>query len=362
MKIKVRTELLKEMTSKATKGASNNQLIPITGLMGIELKDNKLTLTTTDATNVMQVHENNVEGADFYIVIQEDLFNSLISRTTSEFTELTLKEGQLEITGNGVYNLEIPLDEEGEPIIINPPKFNTEVEKKYVDLKTIETILTANKAALAETLEIPCLTGYYFYPNGVMTTDTFKVCGTELKVFDKEVLLSRELVDYLQVMKEDKIAIQEDGDKILFTTDKVTVFGYELDEVAEFPADSIQAFLDSEFSSKCIIPKKQLTEVIQRLSLFVTTYDRNGLYLTFTNKGVNVSSKKSSGEELIEYKEIDNFVPFTCAVDIELLSTQITAQQGTDIELWYGHPKAVKMTQGKITQIIALLEDEREEE
>jgi len=41
------------------------------------------------------------------------------------------------------------------------------------------------------------------------------------------------------------------------------------------------------------------------------------------------------------------------------LESQISAQDGEVVELWYGHEKAIKMTSGKITQIVALLEDDR---
>ena len=57
MKLKIKTLKMQEMVSKAIKGASGNKMIPITSLMAIELKENVLTLTTTDASNYVKIIE-----------------------------------------------------------------------------------------------------------------------------------------------------------------------------------------------------------------------------------------------------------------------------------------------------------------
>jgi DNA polymerase III sliding clamp (beta) subunit (PCNA family) len=46
--MKIATEKFQDMVARASKGASENKLLPITRLMAFELKDNVLTLTTTD--------------------------------------------------------------------------------------------------------------------------------------------------------------------------------------------------------------------------------------------------------------------------------------------------------------------------
>ena len=358
MKLKLKTLKLQEMVSKAVKGASNNKMIPITGLMAIVLKKGVLTLITTDATNTLKVMEKNIEGDDFYVVVQADIFSKLIAKTTTETITLTLKENSLEVKGNGTYNIELPLDEEGQLITFPEYKFDESVEKKVINLSTVKVLLNANKAAIAETMEIPCLTGYYF-DDKVITTDTFKVCSNDIKVFDDKVLLPSEMVELLAIMDEEKINVQVSGNKILFTTNNVTVYGTQLDGIEDYPAEAIQAYLETEFTSMCKLPKSALLNVLDRLSLFVSTYDKNGVYLTFNNEGVLFSSKKSNGTELIKYQGSENFQPFTCCADIELLESQISAQDGEVVELWYGHEKAIKMTSGKITQIVALLEDDR---
>lgn len=358
MKLKLKTLKLQEMVSKAIKGASNNKMIPITGLMAIVLKKGVLTLITTDATNTLKVMEKGIEGDDFYAVVQADIFSKLVAKITTETITLTLKENSLEVKGNGTYSIELPLDEEGQLIKFPEYKFDTNVEKSEINLSTVKVLLNANKAALAQTMEIPCLTGYYF-DDKVLTTDTFKVCSTDIKVFPDKVLLPAELMELLALMDEEKITVQVSGNKILFSTNNVIVFGSQLEGIEDYPSEAINAYLETEFKSVCKLPKGAVLNLLDRLALFVATYDKNGVYLTFTKDGVIFSSKRSNGTELIKYQGSENFQPFTCCVDIELLKSQISAQTEEVVELWYGHEKAIKMTSGKITQIVALLEDDR---
>ena len=165
MQLKIKTEKLKEMVSRAIKGASNNKLIPLTSLMAIQLEKNVLTITTTDATNYLYIKEDKVEGDDFYVVVPVDVFSKLVARMTCETVTLTLAEKMnvLEVKGNGNYSIELPMDEEGNPVKYPDPisEVKLEGEGTEIHLSTVQAILNSVKPALATTLEIPCYTGYY---------------------------------------------------------------------------------------------------------------------------------------------------------------------------------------------------------
>lgn len=362
MKITVKTLTLQGMVAKAIKGASSNKMIPITSLMDIEMKGGVLTLTTTDASNTLKIREKGFAEEDFCVVVPVELFSKLVAKTTTENISLTLKENSLQFRGNGTYEIELPLDEEGQLIKFPQYSFDSNAEQSSINLSTVKMLLTANKAALAQTMETPCLTGYYCGEDEVISTDTFKVCSNKVKVFPKPVLIPAELMQLLDVVEDEKITVQISGSKILFTTKDAIIYGVELEGIEDYPVEAIKEYLQTNFQSMCKLPKAALLNLLDRLFLFVSPYDKNGLYMTFTAEGVIISSKKSNGTELIRYQDSKDFAPFTCCVDIELLKSQISAQTGEVVELWYGHEKAIKMTCGNITQILALLEDDRTEE
>lgn len=358
MGLKIKTPVLQEMVAKAVKGAGNNKMIPLTSLMCIKLEGGELSITTTDATNYLTLLHHKVTGDDFYVVLQADLFNKLVSKTSSEFVELTLNENSLQFKGNGKYTIDLPLDEEGNLIRFPEYVFNHDAEKTGTKLSTFKLILAVNKAALADTMEAPCYTGYYFGDKAIITSDLYNICYTATKVFDVVRLYPSELISLLGVMTEENLTIQHDENKVLFTTDNCTIYGQAMDSIDDFAVNEITGLVEQEFPSMCKLPRQELISVLDRLSLFITQHDRNGVDLLFTQEGLVISSKRSTGSELVKFAESKGFMPFKCLADVESLRSNIAAQNGESIELWYGLEQALKFKNGIVTQIVALLDDE----
>ena len=360
MKLTITTSTLQNLVSKAMKGASNNKMIPLTGLMAIQLKDHELTLITTDATNYLYVREDKVEGDDFYVVIQADMFSKLIARLTCEKVSLELKDNVLLVSGNGKYSIELPLDEEGELIKYPDPliNFGNGGTEETINLSTVKLILNTAKAALADTLEVPCYTGYYT-GNKVVATDTYKICGINIKLWDEPALISPEMMSLLDIFTDEKIAVIRKDNVLVFESQNCTLYGTLMDSIDDYQIEAINGLLEQDFESSCKIAKAPLLQLLDRLSLFVSPYDKNGIYLTFTRDGLQIESKQANSTETISYTESNKFHDFTCCVDIEMFHSQIKANTGDAITIHYGEDNAIKLTDGNVTQVVALLEDDR---
>ena len=364
MRITLSTEKLKEMVSRSVKGVGNNKLIPLTSLMCIELKDNTLTLITTDATNYLYIVDEKVVGDDFYVVIDANVFSKLVSKMTSENVSLTIKSdlNYLEIKGNGTYKIELPLDENGEYIKYPNPYYNIDdVESAgVVNRTTIQVILDTIKPAVATTLESGlCYTGYYV-GDKVVGTDTLKIASMNVKVFDVPRLISSEMMNLLAVITSEKIEVEVSGDDIVFNTPDCIVVGKLMDGLDDFAIEPIMTLVDTEFESSCSVSKNDLLQLLDRLSLFVGPYDKNVIYLTFTRNGLQVSSKATSGVEIIDYVASKNFTEFTCPIDIQMLCNEVKSIASDVVEIYYGEDNAIKIVDGNITIIVALFEDEDE--
>lgn len=362
MKMTINTSTLQNMVAKAMKGASCNKMIPLTGLMAIHLNSNshRLTLLTTDATNYLYVREDKVEGEEFYVVVQAEMFAKLISKLTCEKVSLELKDNILTVKGNGKYSIELPLDEEGELIKYPHPLGDKtfDGDTYTVNLSTIKLILNTAKSALANTLEVPCYTGYYV-GNKVVATDTYKICGIDIKLWDEPALISPEMMSLLDLFTDEKITVYRDNNIMVFKTDNCTVYGTLMDSIDDYQIEAINGLIEQEFDSACKVTKSALLQLLDRLALFVSPYDKNGVYLTFTKEGLQIESKQANSVELIPYAESENFRPFTCCVDIEMLHSQVKANTGDAITIHYGEDNAIKITDGNVSQVVALLEDER---
>ena len=105
--IVLKTITLKTMLSKVMRGVINNNVLPITSWVGLELKNGVFSMIATDRYNYIKVMEHKLIGNDFKVTISADKFNKLIQKTTTETVTLTLNSTHLHIKGNGNYNLEL---------------------------------------------------------------------------------------------------------------------------------------------------------------------------------------------------------------------------------------------------------------
>ena len=206
-------------------------------------------------------------------------------------------------------------------------------------------------------MDAPYLCGYYF-GDKVITTNEQVICFNDLKLFKEDVLITTPMMDLLGLNTEENIKCYYNDGYFLFETSNVIVYGAEQDNKELFPVNEVMGYLDEEFNSVCTLPKILFQDVIDRLSLFVEPYDKNGAYFTFDEDSVRVTSKQSSSVEIIKFLEVRDFEPFVCCIDISLLQSQINANLSDNIELWFGHDAAIKITSDKVTQVIALLEDD----
>lgn len=360
MTLTINTAKLQDMVARASKGVGNNKLIPITSLMCIEVADNKLTLITTDATNYLYIMDDKFVSNDFYVVVDANMFAKLVSKMTCDSITLTVSDGVLLVKGNGNYKIELPMDETGQPITYPDPYVeDTQAVVQKLNLSTVMVILETLKPALATTLEIPCYTGYYV-GDSVIATDTYKIADMDIKLFEQTALISNELMSLLSVMTAENIQVAFVDDAIQFYTPDCKIFGRPMEGLEDFAVEPITEYVNTKFTSQCSLPKGQLLQVLDRLSLFVGTYDKNAIRLTFTKNGLDISSKASSGVEMIPYTNSENFIPFTCMIDVQMITQEIKAIQSDVINMYYGEDNAIKFEDGNITIIVALLEDEDE--
>lgn len=355
--MKVVTSRMKEAVNKAIKGAGFNNLIPITSMIGIKLSDGKLRLLTTDMTNTLCIIIDKVSGVDMDIIVDADKFGKLIAKTTSEDIELIVIDDVLSVKANGTYKIPLIADEEG--LVTFPALSETKGKTTNVKLTSIMQAYNINKSALAKTLENPALTGYYC-GDMVISTDANVITFNDFKMFeqDEPLLISPQLMQLLTLNKQEDIKLIADKTLLTFIADDMVVQGAVMEGIEDFPADDVKAYLDEAFTSSCKVPKDLLLATLDRLALFIEPYDKNGAYFTFGRKGINIHSKKDASTEILNYVESKNFEPFMCCVDIPMLKEQLQANPDDTIKICYGNENALKIESGKVTQVIALLEDE----
>jgi hypothetical protein len=208
-------------------------------------------------------------------------------------------------------------------------------------------------------MEMPCLTGYLFTEDNVISADTFNICVYKVNTFGKKILIAPIVLDILSMVTDEEITFKIDENFIEFESSNLTLFATLMEGADDYPVDSIMGLLEKDYVSKCVLPKTAILNIIDRVSLFINDNDQNGVYLTFTNSGLKIESARADGIESVPYQGSENFADYTCFASVDSLKRQISARLGESINLSYGDKDTLMFSEDNIIQLAALLDDDR---
>lgn len=350
MKLTIKTEVLQNLLNNVI--ASNNKMLPITCMMCLKVEDNKLILITTNNRDFMYA-DVSIENEPFYVVLDIDVFTKLVSRTTYEEMTLEVVNHNLIVHGNGVYTIELPVDENGELIkypnpvetIASNPRLICKLSKEDVEI-----IKKTNKANVSTSLAEPCYTGYYM-ADRVVTSDRSVICCTNVSVSnDLPLLVSSEVIDALK-NDEVNLSITEDNE-LLFHNDTYIIYTRSMEGIEDYNYEAIVNLVSSRMTNACAISRNEMLNALNRLSLFVNPFDRNSIELSITNNQLQLKNNALNSVEVIPIVANGDF---KCNIDIEILKKQLSAQEQNSIELQYGSDLFIKFITDKVIEIIPLL-------
>lgn len=357
------TEVFKSLVAKAYKGVGNNKMLPLTQLMCISVKDGFLELIVSDSaqTNYFYVNQPDVEG-EFYATVMADQFAKLIGKFTCDKLRLSVDNDKLKISGNGNYTIALQYDEMGNPIKYPDPMAElgkAEGETQIIPISTIYKILNAVKPSLADTMEVPYLTNYYV-GDMVAATNSDEAGIINSKVLKNPVLLSPIVLEFLGLSssKDLNVDCYADG-VIVFSAEDMMVYSRQMEGLSYYPVDALRGFYEEDMPASCKLPKNELLQALDRISLFVGAYDENAVKLEFTDTDLQISSLAMTGVEKIAYISGDK-AEFKCSADLQSLIKHIKTQSTDEVEIQFGNDQALKFVDGDTVQIVSLFEDAEE--
>lgn len=351
------TERLKQLTSYAIKGAGFNQHLELSALLGIRVDDGTLYLNTTDGINYLSVSDScSADSMD--ITVDAELFAKLISKITSETLDMSVVDNtKLEIKGNGKYTLELVPDETG-ALLSFPDKFPEETTELCTipanDLVVISTTLKPSLNSIAGSIY-----SEYYFGGVIASTDRYMMGVFNKSFFDTPRMFNKEFVD-LMVMCGADVVLSTSNDVVVADarineTCSVSICTKVNDTAKDFNIQGITKFVDFEAKSFCRIRKAEILNLLDRLSLFVSKFDDGTIQLHFTSNYVEVSSMASSGVERVDYTESKDASDITIKINIDRFKSQLKSYNSDIVDLYYGNDVSIKLVDGAITQVIALV-------
>lgn len=350
------TERLKQLVSYAIQGAGFNKLLELSTMMGIRVEDGELYLNTTDGTNYLSVSDRCVAD-NMDITVNAEVFSKLISKINSETVDMEVVDNTLVITGNGKYTLELIPDESGN-LLSFPDKFpdeTTEIGKiSATDLAVINSAVKVSLSQVAGSAY-----SSYFFGDRIVSTDRAMMSVFNRTVFDTPYLINKPFVDLMGIGATD-VTLSKQGDILVAEANigeycSINICTILPNNIEEFNVEGISKFMSLEVNSFCRFKKAQMLELLDRLSLFVSKFDDGAIELHFTDSYIEVSSLASNGIERVDYTESKDTQDITIKINIDRFRNQLKAYSSDVVDLYYGSEVCIKLVDGDLTQIIALI-------
>ena len=362
--MKIKTTDLAHLVEVAYKAASNNKIVPITQMIGIKVNDGKLTLAATDSFNYLYISAKVEDDTHMDVCVNADILFKLISKFTSEFTELVLKDNYLLVTGNGDYKLDLLLDEEGVVFKFPIKKVADNHNTQEIELSKFSNLKFYGEKSLAQTMEEPDLVAYFTNDEIGVSTDRNIMTLIKNPITDKALTLRSKFVELLVLMKE-KINfhtwVNEATKEInIYAEDGVIeIFSKVNNSVDDYPYEAIKQLIEtSEFETNGKITIKTLSAALDRIGLMVTPYDSNVIDVRLNEGKLFVSSVKSTGVEVIPIKDIDTTKSWAGKMDIEMLKSQLSSFTKDEVDIYLGNDNCIKLVEGNVTKLICLVNEE----
>ena len=210
-------------------------------------------------------------------------------------------------------------------------------------------------------MEDLALTCYYLCNTGAITADHLRITKYKTKTEFNGILIPSNLLDLIAIFDTPFINVKIFSGNILFYSDNIEVYGSLQYGAENFPEDNINQAIETSFENECLINRNDLLEALNRLSIYVTEKDKNGVSVQVSKYNMTITNLNTNTIEVLEIrsKNHTNDLTYEFMIDIDFWKNSISCQDCEDINLFYNGP-GIKMIDDDVTYVVSLLEEEEE--
>ena len=352
----LKTPTLKMILGKAMKAVSNQKLLPITGLLGIETKGGYLYMYSYDGNNSLTTKVKVEYDKEHYVAIDANTFNALVQKVTAEEITLKFEESYLNVVaGGGNYKFDVAMEEN---VVVKFPSYPQNItqptETQVVKTEDLELALILNQSAVAQTSEMVAITGAYFGEK-IITTNGYMACITNLKVFKEPVLVKYSTLTLLNTLVGSTVTTAVVDGKLIMFDDSTFVVGELLPYVKEYPVETMMNFAKLPFKSEIKLAKKDLLSALDRLNIFISDFDKNILEVVVNTTSFDLRSLSSSAHEELGFA-VEAITPTNFKIEYDYFKSQVSSTKDEILTIKFGNPSAIAIVEKNATHIIALVE------
>ena len=374
--IKIKTNLIKELTSKINKGIEGERTVRISELLELSVVNNKLLLAVTNTQFYLTIELANGLQADdnLHVTIDADTFIKLVSKTTTDEIILSEDNGNLVFKGNGDYIFPLELDQNGQ--IKTLPVIDINEQQSFeISGDTLYSIYSFGGHELVNDVPVDAVQKYYYVDNLGAITYTESPYLNNFNISTPfRILLNDRLAQLFSLFRGQKVVVGLSKEmnnnlyqnKISFTCGNIKLVSYIPDDsiLNKYPSNECRMLQDNPYPGKISISRINLANALDRLNIF-SIKDGNVIYkkagkLNFTNDGLEIISVMDKNKEFIPYESKTEYYSYTCFMNLAQLLRHAKANTEANININYGNDLCLMFSKDNYNQIIVEMEDPTE--
>ena len=368
--IKLKTSILRDALNKVAKVCSFKPELPLTFLIEIKTEEDKLSVMGTDGLSTLIVNSKLDEPVEsMRAVVDAKIVSNLLSKITTEFVELNMNKQSLTITGNGVYELELRVDEAGEIVSFPLVEFNMDEAKDELNLKSLVSKLLVSMNIIPEDFDDKELR-YCYVGDNVVTAGPSVITSIENDedMKNKEFYFRPEYLNIITTLPYEKAKYLINEENFIIGNNDFTLVTKRSKEDEEYLSQfkevtyvNIKKLTEAELKNKAKINRSTILGLVDRLSLFVSEYENYALYFKFMPDKLIVSSGRDNGKEEFSLKDpqTEGLVEYTVTYSLIDLKRQLEALNQDEVEIQFDNEsEIIKFVDGKIIEIVGPIDPE----
>ena len=370
------TSEFKEICNKILPAVDLSEHSILTDTLELKSYDNCLELNVSNSGYYVKVRMPTDENLGISATVNANLFLKLVSQMTCDFIELDTTNNALIISGNGIYNLPLVYDSEGENILHIPEiDINNITTNFEINSDILLSILNYNSKELNKPIITKPVQKFYYVDNEGCITSTSGLCINNFTLSKPiKMLLPQKVVKLFKLFSVNQNVKFEYGIDILFDDIQVPKVRFTTDNIvitAELPSDSS---LMSQINAKTmrdaisinnpytiLVNKTTLMQAINRFMLFGNnSFIEQICDFNFSSVGFSLSNSKNKNVEDINYVNSSGLSEdFTYKASLNLIDLKNIVDVCIDsiIQFRFGSGTSFILKQGQVDNVIFELDD-----
>lgn len=337
---------------KKLSGVKENNLLPMTQLIGVKVNDRKVTLVRNDGTNTIQTSFDSDCNEDIDVSVSANQFINLFKSLQQDMSIFMTKDNGNLVLRNNTMNFTLPAmcDETGE---IKYPTIEVGEGSRF-DIKSFKYYYNIAKHSVDENNLTTKLRNVYFGKQTLSTNNYNLTSVKSVGLFNTPVLIPIPLCNLINECERDEGTVEVNNLTITVSDGITTVQGKLSDEIVAYPAEAMEKFFEEDGDCAFTIDTQKLTNAVSRVSVFCEDLVNKHLQLSLEDGKLELRSQKGSGREVLSVEKIERGERGKVILSCVLLQKLLKAYDTPTVTLRIGGKKILGEKDGINTLLLGV--------